>query len=106
VRKKLHNAFPNWQKKSWQTFEETSGYVRPERVNKWPNSTTDMMIMMMMKNHIAASKKVCSYYNISGTLHYVVKHPFVILEVLKHPLVVLRVPKYPLVALDVLKHPF
>ena len=26
--------FPNWQKESWQTFEETSGYVRPKRVNK------------------------------------------------------------------------
>ena len=38
--------FPNWQKESWQTFEETSGYVRPERVNKWPNSMTDMMMMM------------------------------------------------------------
>ena len=23
-----------------QTFEETSGYARPERVNKWPNSMT------------------------------------------------------------------
>ena len=34
--------FPNWQKESWQTFEETSGYVRPERVNKWPNSITDI----------------------------------------------------------------
>ena len=22
--------------------EETSGYVRPERVNKWPNSMTDI----------------------------------------------------------------
>ena len=33
---------PNWQKESWQTFEETSGYVRPERVNKWPNSMTDI----------------------------------------------------------------
>ena len=30
--------FPIWQKESWQTFEETSGYVRLERVNKWPNS--------------------------------------------------------------------
>jgi len=30
------------QKESWQIFEETSGYVRPERVNKWPNSMTDM----------------------------------------------------------------
>ena len=29
---------PDWQKESWQTSEETSGYVRPERVNKWPNS--------------------------------------------------------------------
>ena len=29
-------------------FEETSRYVRPERVNKWPNSMTDMMMMMMM----------------------------------------------------------
>jgi hypothetical protein len=26
--------FPNWQKKPWQTFEEASGYMRPERVNK------------------------------------------------------------------------
>jgi hypothetical protein len=26
---------------TWQTFEETSGYVRPERVNKWPNFMTD-----------------------------------------------------------------
>jgi hypothetical protein len=34
--------FPNWQNESWQTFEETSGYVRPERVNKWPNSMTDI----------------------------------------------------------------
>ena len=32
---------PNWQKESWQTFEETSAYVRPEWVNKWPNSMTD-----------------------------------------------------------------
>ena len=34
--------FSNWQKESWQTFEETSGYVRPERVNKWPNCMTDI----------------------------------------------------------------
>ena len=34
--------FPNWQKESWQTSEETSRYVRPERVNKWPNSTTEI----------------------------------------------------------------
>jgi hypothetical protein len=33
--------FPNWQKELWQTFEETSGYVRPERVNTWPNSMID-----------------------------------------------------------------
>ena len=32
---------PDWQKESWQTFEEISGYVRPERVNKWRNSMTD-----------------------------------------------------------------
>jgi len=25
-----------------QTFEETSGYMRPERVNKWPNSMIDI----------------------------------------------------------------
>ena len=36
------SRLPNWQKESWQTFEETSGYVRPERVNKWPNSMTDI----------------------------------------------------------------
>jgi len=35
-------VFSNWQKESWQIFEETSGYVRPERVNKWPYSLTDI----------------------------------------------------------------
>jgi hypothetical protein len=34
--------FANWQKESWQTFEETSGHVRLEWVNKWPNSMTDI----------------------------------------------------------------
>jgi hypothetical protein len=34
--------FPNWQKESWQTFEEASGCVRPERFNKWPNTMTDI----------------------------------------------------------------
>jgi hypothetical protein len=34
--------FSNWQKESWQTFEETSGYMRPERVNKWPNFMRDI----------------------------------------------------------------
>jgi hypothetical protein len=29
------------KKESWQTFEEASGQVRPERVNKWPNSMRD-----------------------------------------------------------------
>jgi hypothetical protein len=33
---------PNDRRKLWQTFEETSGYVRQERVNKWPNSMTDI----------------------------------------------------------------
>jgi hypothetical protein len=33
---------------SSKTFKVTSGYVRPERVNKWPKSMTDMMMMMMM----------------------------------------------------------
>ena len=37
---------PNRQKESWQTFEETSGYLRLERANKWPNSMTDMKKMM------------------------------------------------------------
>jgi hypothetical protein len=36
----MKQYFPNWQKELWQTFEETSGYVRPERVNRWPNSMT------------------------------------------------------------------
>ena len=35
-------GFVSWSSNSWQTFEETSGYVRPERVNKWPNSMTDI----------------------------------------------------------------
>jgi hypothetical protein len=34
--------FLNWQKESWKTSEETSRYVRPERVNKWTNSMTDI----------------------------------------------------------------
>jgi len=34
--------FPNWQKESWQKFEETSGYVRSERVNKRPTSMADI----------------------------------------------------------------
>ena len=38
----MKRYYTNWQKESWQTFEETSGYVRPERVNKWPNSMTDI----------------------------------------------------------------
>jgi len=29
-------------KKPDRTFEETSGYVRPERVNKWPNTMKDI----------------------------------------------------------------
>jgi hypothetical protein len=33
--------FPNDRRKSRKTYEETSGLVRPERVNKWPNSMTD-----------------------------------------------------------------
>jgi hypothetical protein len=27
----------DWQKESWQTFEENSGHVKPERVDRWPN---------------------------------------------------------------------
>jgi len=30
------------RRKHGRTFEEISGYVRPERVNKWPNSMTDI----------------------------------------------------------------
>jgi len=33
-----------------RTFEEISGHVRPERVNNWPNSMTNMMMMMLMMN--------------------------------------------------------
>jgi hypothetical protein len=32
---------PTGRRILWQTFEETPGYVRLERVNKWPNSMTD-----------------------------------------------------------------
>jgi hypothetical protein len=38
----IETLFPNWQKESWQTFEKNSGYVKPERVNRWPNSMTDI----------------------------------------------------------------
>ena len=39
---------PNWHKEPWQTAVDASRYVRHERVNKWPNSMTDMMILMMI----------------------------------------------------------
>jgi hypothetical protein len=32
---------PDWQKESWQNFEEASGHMRLEQVNKWPNSMKD-----------------------------------------------------------------
>jgi hypothetical protein len=32
---------PDWQKEPGKMFEETSGHVRPERANKWPNSMID-----------------------------------------------------------------
>jgi len=35
-------CYPNWHNESRKTFEETSGYVRSERVNKWPNCMTDI----------------------------------------------------------------
>jgi hypothetical protein len=35
---------PTGRKNHGRQFEETSGYVRPERVNKWPNSMRDMMM--------------------------------------------------------------
>jgi len=38
-------------------FEETSGYVRRERVNKWPNPLTDMMIMMMINSQYNTESK-------------------------------------------------
>jgi len=31
-----------------KTFEETSGYVRPERVNKWPNYMKDIIIIIIV----------------------------------------------------------
>jgi len=31
-------VFPSWQKESWQTSEETSGYVRPERSTRGPTA--------------------------------------------------------------------
>jgi hypothetical protein len=36
----LLTVLPDWQKEPWQTFEEASGFMRPERVNKWPNYMT------------------------------------------------------------------
>jgi hypothetical protein len=43
--KKLH---PKRQKEPRKTTEETSGYVRPERVNKWPNSLIRSYMMMII----------------------------------------------------------
>jgi hypothetical protein len=36
----MKHFFPNRKKDLWQTFEETSRYMRPEWVNKCPNSVT------------------------------------------------------------------
>ena len=59
--------FPNWQKESWQTFEETSGYVRPERVNKWPNSMTYMMMMIVYFKHngMSSTKEILQLLTVS-----------------------------------------
>ena len=38
-----HSLLPDWQKESWETFEEYSGYVRQERFNKWPKPMTDIL---------------------------------------------------------------
>jgi len=35
---------PTGRRNHGRTFEETSGYVRPERVKKWPKSMTDIYI--------------------------------------------------------------
>jgi hypothetical protein len=46
----VRNSF-RWKFNQWQvsqTFEETSGHVRPEWINKWPNSMTDILMMIIM----------------------------------------------------------
>jgi hypothetical protein len=45
--KELHSKR---QKEPRKTTEETSGCVRPERVNKWPKSLIMMMIMMKVRD--------------------------------------------------------
>jgi len=40
-RKKMKHYFPTGRRIYGRLFEETSGYVRPERVYKWINSMTD-----------------------------------------------------------------
>jgi hypothetical protein len=47
VQKSNETLFPNWQKELLQTSEEISGYVRPERVNKWPKPQDRYMVMMI-----------------------------------------------------------
>jgi hypothetical protein len=42
VKMYIETLLPDWQKESCQTFEEVSGHVSPERVNKWPNSMSDI----------------------------------------------------------------
>jgi hypothetical protein len=46
----MKHYFSNWQKESWKTFEETSGYVRPEVAQ-----LHDRYMMMMMN---------CSHYTV------------------------------------------
>jgi hypothetical protein len=61
---------PNWQKESWQTSEETSRYVRPERVNKWPNSMTDMMMMRVSLLILQSLKVTVIWVLMSWSLTY------------------------------------
>jgi hypothetical protein len=57
--------FPSWQKESWQTFEQTSGYVRPERVNNSPNSITDILLLYFLIVHIIYCKINTKYNSFS-----------------------------------------
>jgi hypothetical protein len=40
--REMKHYSPSGRRNHGRSFEETSGYMRPERVNKWPNSMTDI----------------------------------------------------------------
>ena len=56
---------PTGRRNHGRTLSETSGYVRPERVNKWPISVTDVMMMIMMMRSVSKFESFLPFSRVS-----------------------------------------